>query len=103
MSEIERAINGMWRTFWLRVYEPAANGSNDADELLDVVEASFRYDLAKEPDGLERGDTRSDNLSIRPINLISPCCEGGELRTSFVILKQGSPPVFGWTSSVLRS
>ena len=78
MSGIERATNGMWRTFWLRVYEPAANGSNDAYELLDVVEASFRHDLAKETDGLERGDTRSDDLSVRPIGLISRRGEGGE-------------------------
>ena len=103
MSEIGRATKGMWRTFWLRVYEPAANGSNDAYELLDVVKASFRHDLAEETDGLERSDARSDNLSIRPIGLISRLCGGGELLTSFVILKQGSPPVFGWTSSVLQS
>ena len=102
MSGIERAANGMWRTFWLRVYEPAADGPDDANELLDVVKASFRYDLAKEPDGLKRGDTRSHDLSIRLISLILRRCGGGELLTSFVILKQGSPPVFGWTSSVLR-
>ena len=78
MSGIERAANGMWRTFWLRVYEPAADGPDDANELLDVVEASFRHDLAKETDGLERGDTRSDDLSVRPIGLISRRGEGGE-------------------------